>query len=249
MALIGSYMNLIMTMAGQYQRFAREGYKIPKYLLPWGDRTILSVILNELNKEKIFQNIILVANQRDEAFLPHVYDVMLRQKVPKENLLVTHDTSGQVETARLGVNALRKIQNAQETPILVHNIDTILRNRNLLDISNLLDHNAGFIDVFSANNHDYSYVLLDEGRRVTDIAEKIVISNLATSGLYGFNSIETFDKFASSDDIYISSIYRRMVSCGVRVVTGIEHKEQETIVLGTPLEYMNASSVFLINNQ
>jgi dTDP-glucose pyrophosphorylase len=246
MALIGSEMNLILTMAGQYQRFAREGYKIPKYLLPWGDRTILSAILYELNKEKIFKNIYLVANQRDEAFLPHVYDVMRRQKVPLENLVVTHDTSGQVETAMVGINELSQIQNAEHAPVLFHNIDTILKNRNLLDISESLANNAGFIDVFNANNHSYSYVLVDEDKTVTDIAEKIVISNLATSGLYGFNSIETFRKFSSPRDIYISSIYKRMIEGGEKIASGEEHKELDTIVLGTPLEYMNASSTNLI---
>lgn len=232
-------------MAGRYQRFASEGYKIPKYLLPWGDRTILSSILRELNKEKIFRNIHLVANQRDEAFLPHVYDVMRRQDVPLENLVVTHDTSGQVETAMVGVNVLSQIRNTQNTPVLFHNIDTILKNRSLVEISQLLANNAGFIDVFNANNHGYSYVLSDANSKVTDIAEKIVISNLATSGLYGFNSLETFRKFSSSKDVYISSIYKRMIGSGEDVVRSVEHKELDTIVLGTPSDYMNASSIFL----
>ena len=44
-------MNLILTMAGRYSRFVNEGYRIPKYLLPWGNKPILSEILYELNKD------------------------------------------------------------------------------------------------------------------------------------------------------------------------------------------------------
>ena len=55
-------MNLIITMAGRYSRFVDEGYKMPKYLLPWGDKSILNEIILELNKHSDFDNIYLIAN-------------------------------------------------------------------------------------------------------------------------------------------------------------------------------------------
>ena len=45
-------MNLILTMAGKYSRFVNEGYKIPKYLLPWSNHTILSEILFNITKKE-----------------------------------------------------------------------------------------------------------------------------------------------------------------------------------------------------
>jgi hypothetical protein len=36
-----------------------------------------------------------------------------------------------------------------------------------------------------------------------------------------------------------------MITRGQRVITGEKHKESDTIVLGTPLEYMNAALVSL----
>jgi NDP-sugar pyrophosphorylase family protein len=245
MALIGNFMNLILTMAGHYKRFLQEGYKIPKYLLPWGGKTVLSAILAELNKDQIFKNIFLVANNRDEAYLPHVRAVMRDEGILSSNLIVTGDTSGQVETAMIGVRVLESIIGEDSSPIFFHNIDTILLSRDLNVARDALYTKTGFIDVFNANNKNYSYVLAGPAGEVTDIAEKIVISNLATSGLYGFNNIETINKYFSPQDLFISSIYKKMIDDGCEVAVSNEHQESDTIVLGTPFEYMNASSTML----
>lgn len=238
-------MLLTLTMAGRYQRFTNEGYKIPKYLLPWGDRTILAVILSELNRDKVFSDIFLVANHRDEAYMPHVRAVLRHHGVRVENLIMSEDTSGQAETAMLGIKAIEKARGDTTTPVVFHNIDTILLHRNLRQVRDVLETNSGFIDIFEASNKGYSYVLVDNAQKVTEIAEKIVVSDMATSGLYGFQTVDTFRKYYSSEDIYISSIFKKMVSNGESVAVGNKHKENDTIVLGTPEEYINASVTLL----
>ena len=50
-------MNLILTMAGKYSRFKNEGFRLPKFLLPWGDKSILSEILSEMSPH--FNNVYL----------------------------------------------------------------------------------------------------------------------------------------------------------------------------------------------
>lgn len=238
-------MFLILTMAGRYQRFANEGFKTPKYLLPWGERTILAVILDELNKNKVFSGVLLIANHRDDAYMPHVRAVMKGHNIPLTNLVLTADTSGQVETAQIGLKALEKVYGKVDEAVVFHNIDTILMHRNIADIKKALSVYDGYIDIFGANNRGYSYVLIDDAKRVIEIAEKIVVSDLATSGLYGFRSPAIFKKYSTADDIYISSVFKRMIMDGLDVAVGEKYKESETIVLGTPDEYMNASLTLL----
>lgn len=238
-------MNLVLTMAGCYQKFTKEGYKTPKYLLPWGDRTILATILSELNKDRVFTEVFLVANHQDEAYMPHVLAVMKTHGICPSNLIMTVDTSGQVETAMIGVSAVENATGSANQPVVFHNIDTILLGRNMSELCESLKNHAGFIDVFSANNKDYSYVLVDSKNRVTEIAEKIVVSDLATSGLYAFQSPELFRKFATPQDVFISSVFKRMIESGLAVMVGSKHKESDTIVLGTPSDYMNASLALL----
>jgi len=238
-------MFLILTMAGRYQRFLNEGFKTPKYLLPWGAQTILAEVLSQLNIDQVFTDVILVANQRDETYMPHVRAVMRSHNISLNNLILTHDTTGQVETAVMGIKALERLYGEIDSPIVIHNIDTLLLNRNIKEIEELLKLNSGYIDIFGANNKGYSYVLIDQNRKAVEIAEKIVVSDLATSGLYAFKNPQIFMKYLLQDDIFVSSILKRMIANGEAVMVSEKHNEYETVVLGTPEEYMNASLTLL----
>ena len=232
-------------MAGRYQRFLNQGFKTPKYLLPWGAQTVLAVILSELIKCNLFTEVIVVGNQRDDAYMPHVRAVMKHHSININNLILTQDTSGQVETALLGIAALQNTHGYESVPIVIHNIDTILLGRNLKDIEKSLKTNAGYIDIFGANNKGYSYVLIDDANRVVEIAEKIVVSDLATSGLYAFKTAKVFKEYSLPGDVFISSILNRMIMSGESVVASKNYKQKDTIVLGTPEEYLNASLTLL----
>ena len=234
-------MNLILTMAGKYSRFVIEGYKFPKYLLPWGHHTILSKILGEMTKGNYFENVFLIANINDETYAPHVLQTMDAYQIPRENLHLISDTGGQAETAHVGIKFFRKIKGNNQAPVVFHNIDTILYKRDFRVLIDKLSQYDGYIDVFNSNNHAHSYVLM-ENDRVAEIAEKIVISNHATSGLYGFKNAELFEKFYEPEvDIYISGIYDKMINAGLSIGVGELHNEHDTVVLGTPEEYINAS--------
>ena len=116
-------MNLILTMAGKYSRFKGVGFTIPKFLLPWGDRTILSEILREMSPH--FEEIYLIANKNDGDFIIHVENIMNVYNIDLENLILIQDTSSQSETLYKGLDLIGNIKG----PIIVHNIDTILYNR------------------------------------------------------------------------------------------------------------------------
>jgi len=235
-------MILILTMAGRYQRFVDEGYKMPKYLLPWGERTILWTILHELVHNGGFEEIHLIGNHRDEGFMPHVRAIMRACGIDRERLHLVADTSGQAETASLGIQKVSDSQRRSGVPIVFHNVDTILYGRDAGKVAAALREVDGYIDVFSSSDHGYSYVLADDSGRVLEIAEKIVVSEMATSGFYGFANAETFlDHFDPSEDRYISAVYGKMIRDQKVVVAGGTHDESDTIVLGSPSDYINAS--------
>jgi len=234
-------MILILTMAGHYQRFKDAGFNIPKYLLPWGARTVLSKILHELIAACDMAEIFLVCNFRDEAFMPHVRAVITELGVDPGNLLMVGDTKGQAETAMLGILAAMKNGGNSTEHVMVHNIDTILLSRNKGEILKSLKVADAYVDVFRANSHNYSYVLTEGEDTIIEIAEKIVLSTMATSGLYAFRDVKTFLDHYRSSDVFISDVLQRMISNDIRVVKGAVHAESDTIVLGTPTEYMNAS--------
>ena len=235
-------MNLIITMAGKYSRFVNEGYKFPKYLLPWGAKTIVYEILDSLTKENIFDNVYLVANKNDDQYMPHLRKIMEGLGLPKSNLLLIDDTTGQAQTAYISIQEILKSKKKLLGPILFHNIDTILIDRDISIIKKIFKESDldGYIDIFESNNHEYSYIVPVNGL-VGEIEEKIVVSNMATSGLYGFKNYNVFLDNFSHNCAYISDIYKAMIKNGLKIGFSKLHNPKSVIVLGTPKEYIQNS--------
>lgn len=235
-------MYLILTMAGRYSRFTNAGYKLPKYLLPWGNKTILAKILSEMKKDSSFEGIYLIANKKDMDYAPHILATMNALSIHQENLIFIADTSGQAQTAAIGIEKALSKGLPKDAGIVFHNVDTILYGRDYSQISNNLQANDAFIDIFSSHNQQYSYVILNENQLVEDLAEKKVVSELATSGMYGFKSAnQFFQYYDSQSDIYITDIYKKMLLEGLKISVSPLHSEKDTVVLGTPEEYIQKS--------
>jgi len=244
MALKNTNMNLILTMAGKYSRFTQEGYKLPKYLLPWGNNPILCEIIHNLNKDKVFNNIFLIANINDDIYMPHVKKILLTLGYPPDNLITIPDTSGQVETAILGIKKIEEKYGKLTNHVIFHNIDTILYDRDFTTLHETLNKYDGYIDVFKSNNHDYSYVREENGL-INSVTEKILISDKATSGLYGFSSVDKFLNFCNKNNLYMSEVYQNMIENNKKIISGELFNENNTIVLGTPLEYLKSAYKYL----
>ena len=127
--------------------------------------------------------------------------------------------------------------------VLIHNIDTILYDRDYLNIKDKLSKYDGYIDLFKSNNHSYSYVMFEDGL-ISEITEKMLISNFATSGLYGFSNSKLYLNYYS-DEVYISEVYKKMISDGLRVTSDKIYEDKNTLVIGTPTEYLTLSNILV----
>ena len=128
--------SLVLCMAGLYRRFREAGYTTPKFLLTVQGRTILSIIVDALDPKSL----VLVANECDRC-----HEAAIRDAVGRCRLLWVGDTGGQAETAAIGARAVEG-----DGPIVFHNVDTILYDRDLGQIGRILTESDGFIDVFDA---------------------------------------------------------------------------------------------------
>lgn len=232
-------MNIIFCMAGLYSRFRSQGYTTPKYLLEWNEIPILDHILSGLGVAYHFDNAFFVANKRDELFRDEIVACLNRFDIPEHHLMFIDDTRGQAETALIGVTLLNDAEKAK--PVLFHNIDTVLQGRDIASMKRLLIENDGYIDVFESSSADFSYVAIDGNQLVVDIKEKEVISNMATSGLYGFRSGRSFIEWYSMTyfpkEPYISDVYATMIASCCKLRINDMHSSHKTIVLGTPQQY------------
>ena len=78
---------------------------------------------------------------------------------------------------------------------------------------------------------------------VSHVAEKKVISHEACSGLYGFGKCETFIKNAKEvieENRYanFSDLYNHLINKKINVKRSNSESTSNTIVLGTPEEYI-----------
>lgn len=234
-------MSLIICMAGLNSRFHNVGFDIPKYLLPFKGKTVIGEILENLLKCKnISGDVILIANERDMYFRPQLRDAIAPVGLNESNIVYIHDTEGQAETAAIGADLLKR--SGDTTPLFIHNADTILYNRNFKFINEV---NEAWVDCFPSQSPKYSYVnyVFD---KVTQIAEKEVISPYASSGLYIFKNAETYlDNFywapyKGSGEIYISDVLKYMIDKKSHVAPYVSVIPEDTLVLGTPQEYLDA---------
>lgn len=221
-------------MAGLNTRFHDVGFDIPKYLLPWDKHTIVHAILKELGK---FDEVLLLANQRDMYFKKELVETIKPLGLTEENIHYIGDTNGQGHTAYIGASLVKN----KTQPFFVHNADTLLIGRNFKEIESVMAD--GYVDVFVANNPKYSYIRSKDGC-VTDIVEKAAISPFASSGLYGFHSAELYEQMYESvsqgftgKELYIANVLDYMIRHGKSIGLNDLNNNHETIVLGSPQEY------------
>lgn len=226
-------------MAGLNTRFHDFGFDIPKYLLPWGDKTIITEIISELTKDYQFKQIILLANKRDIYFKETLLKSINEIGLDDTNIYYINDTNGQAHTASIGAG----LCDDKSIPFCVHNADTIITNRDFNYIEKLLKSNQAFIDVFVANSPNYCYVKFDK-EKVLEISEKVQNSPFASSGLYCFQNTERYlhaffemSKDNQGKEIYISNLMQKMLNEGDKICSNILDHKSETIVLGSPQEY------------
>jgi len=240
-------MNLVICMAGKNTRFHDLGYELPKYLLPVGGKTLIYKILENLNYDKIIQNIYLIPHERDRHFYPELIQSVETLGFP--NILIKYigSTSGQAETA---AKAIRDCDIDLRQPIVFHNADTILLDRNLKEVQSILLTGTPVVDVFTSANPEYSYTNIS-GSKILEIVEKKVISSHASSGFYGFpNSLLFLEHYSKNNrfetEKYISNVIESMIESGIEVAPIFQESDnpKNTIVLGTPKEYSEYVTYF-----
>ncbi len=242
--------SLIITAAGKASRFHDVGYDQPKYLLPWiNSNSVLKNIIDELVYSNLINYVLVIVNKREQFF-----ENKIRNDLPNginSKILFVRDTMGQAHTTLLGVEELIRIGRGDDN-IIVHNSDTILKNRDISKLINFPKEEKviGYIDTFQSDNRQYSYILESRGF-LKRFLEKETISPLASSGLITFKSanlfLEIYNNYSNDIDNTSEVYMSKFIDCSSQ--TGDLYKVNynpdisNTIVLGTPEEYCIAYTI------
>ena len=236
-------LNVLIPMAGAGSRFSIAGYTFPKPLIEVNGKPMIEVVVNNLNIEAHY--IFLVQKEHYEKYnLKYLLNLI----APDCDIVqVDGITEGAACTTLL---ASKLIDN--ENPLLIANSDQYINwNSNECMYAFDADTIDGGILTFKSHHPKWSYVEVGETGFVTKVAEKQVISDNATVGIYYWKKGREYIKYAQqmidqnvrvNNEFYVCPVYNQAILDNKK----IRIKEVEKMWgIGTPedLKY------FLENNK
>lgn len=229
-------MIIIITMAGLGTRFTKQGL-IDKFKITFDNKTLLEHSLNSLRQfwENHFIFVTRFLSEDDKKKIQTVCKKIGINSYEFFNLNKT--TSGQAESAYLATLSIQ-----EDTPFLIYNIDTKIKNLKIPE--NLINDYDGNIVTFNAEGEHWSFVKTLDCTLITKVVEKERISNLASVGLYIFNSLKLYQDFFERfhheilnfyGETFVAPFYDKMIIEGKKI-SNYTVPSESVIPMGTPEE-------------
>jgi len=236
--------NVVIPMSGHGSRFAMAGYSFPKPLTDVRGMPMIQVVVRNLKLDPAFCRFVFIVQK--EHYDKYDLENLLSRIAPGCKIIkVDGVTEGAACSAML---AKEYIDN--EDPLILCNSDQHM----------VWDHNAFFhqmespnidggIVCFKASHPKWSYAKLDNDGFVIEVAEKRVISEFGTTGLYLYRKGSDFVKYAEqmiqknirvNGEFYIAPIFNEAIADGKKIRI---FQAQQMNSLGVPedLEYFLAN--------
>lgn len=235
---------ICIPMAGMSSRFSKAGYQLPKYMLPIGEENVFSKCIKSF--KNYFETELFVFIVRDIHDTPSWVSEQVKLLGIERWVVLTLDTEtdGQADTVRLGLKQLKEMQQIDNDELTIFNIDTFRPN---LTFHKIIKDTVGVLEVFLGSGDQWSFVKPKRNNcdEVKETAEKQRISPFCSTGLYYFNSANTFlsalEKYEKDYDwingeLYIAPIYNVLIEEDKKVRYYIIDNN-DVIFCGTPQEY------------
>lgn len=227
--------NIVVPMAGRGQRFIDNGYSTPKPLLKINDKYVMSYVIKNMKVDGA-RFIFLVRKDHVEE---HQIDKVLKEIEPTcEVIIVDKITEGAMCTVLLAKDLINT-----EEEVVIANCDQIVdwTASHFFKYMRKNKADGGIVTVYS-DNPAFSFAKVDR-TRVTSVAEKIVISNHGTVGIYYFARGKDLVKYAegmikknirTNNEFYVCPVYNQFI---LDHKTILNYPIPEMYCLGTPIEF------------
>lgn len=246
-----------MPMAGEGQRFKKEGYAVAKPLIEIDGTTIYEKALSSLSdfsKQSFDCNIQYTFIVREEFKKDNIGE-KIHSNFPTANVIyVEQTTNGALETSYLAAPYIK-----DDEGVILMDCDMYFQCSSFIEkVKQQLetgDPNPCLL-VFEETNPRYSYVSLDENGYAKEVVEKQPISNNAILGCYFVGSGRLFksmaekvikdwyDKKIESKEIYTSLLFNEYTkNCNVNVIKISPCDGEYYLSMGTPEEFEATKSL------
>ncbi len=226
-------MKIIIPMAGLGSRFAGAS-ELPKPLIPVAGKPMIAWALNSVRHIPHTQIIFIVLAEHEERYRIKQMLERILGFSPKI-VLIDQVTDGQLCTV-LAANDLLD----SDEDVLIGSSDTYIVSDLRKDIAQCSSECCGIISVADLPGDRWSFARTDESGRVIEVAEKIRISNHASTGLYYFSNgrqlVEVAEEIIRNrektrGEYYVIPVYQKFVEHGWQVNVSLA---QEMWDMGTP---------------
>lgn len=213
-------LNIVVPMAGRGSRFAKEGYELPKPLIDVNGKHMIEVVINNLKPDCEHRFIFVCQNE-------HIAKYDLESIFKKScDIFEIVGIDGITEGAAVTVLKAREFFDNND-PLMIANSDQWV-DVNINDYLEDMDNRElqGSMLTMKANDSKWSFAKVDNNGLVSEVVEKIVVSDEATVGIYNFSNGANFCKHAdymikqnlrSNGEFYVAPAYTFMAEVGERI--------------------------------
>ena len=225
--------NVVIPMAGLGSRFTESGYTLPKPLIRIFGKPMIQLVVESL---KLDANYIFIV-QKEHRVKFHLDDVLDEIAPGCKIVEVDGVTDGAARTVLIAKDLINN-----DTPLIISNSDQVVVWDSFVFTSILASHSV--IALFNADESKWSYAKIDELGLISEVAEKQVISNNASVGIYGWKTGSDYVKYAeqmiakdirTNNEFYIAPVYNEAIADNEKI---IPYFVDEMYGVGTP-EDMN----------
>tara|TARA_B110000495_G_scaffold33059_1_gene25811 strand:+ start:933 stop:2342 length:1410 start_codon:yes stop_codon:yes gene_type:complete len=230
----GGDMNVLIPMAGAGSRFEQAGYSFPKPLIDVKGKPMIQTVVESLNINANY-TFIVQKSHYEKYSLQHTLNLI----APNCKII---QVDGMTEGAAC-TTLLAKEHINNDKPLLIANSDQYLDwDSNQFMYSMIGDKIDGGILTFPSCHPKWSYAKLCKDGLVTEVAEKKVISEHATVGVYYFKKGSDYvtgaeqmikKNIRTNDEFYVCPVYNQCIlNEGKYKIFSV--KEESMWGLGTP---------------
>ena len=227
-----SKLNVLVPMAGAGSRFAQQGYTFPKPLIEVNGKPMIQVVVENLNIEAHY---IFIVQQ--EHYEKYNLKYLLNLIAPGCDIV---QINGITEGAACSTLLAKEFIN-NDAPLVMANSDQYVEwNSNECMYAFTADEIDGGIVTFEASHPKWSYAKLGDDGFVSEVAEKKVISNEATVGIYYWKKGSDYVKYAEdmiakdirvNNEFYVCPVFNQAIEDGKKIKV---KRVNEMWGIGTP---------------
>ena len=211
-------LNVLVPMAGAGSRFAQQGYTFPKPLIEVNGKPMIQVVVENLNIEAHY---IFIVQQ--EHYEKYNLKYLLNLIAPGCDIV---QVNGVTEGAACSTLLAKEYIN-NDFPLVMANSDQYVEwNSNECMYAFTADEIDGGILTFEATHPKWSYAKVGTDGFVNEVAEKKVISNEATVGVYYWKKGSDYVKYAEqmieknirvNNEFYVCPVFNEAITDGKKI--------------------------------